>query len=114
MTTATRMGADRAHEFGVGMSQTEIRALNRRVLARLGDDLELMLAQAARRCVQQVFTEALPAVWLRRAEQFEAVGSTSADESAKTCRRHAWLLAEGLPHEVAAELDDFLAGEVIR
>ena len=101
---------EHAHEFGRGWSATDRAALNRRVMRQLGDGLELILRQAARRFIQQTLAEALPVTWLRRAEQFEQVGTPAADEMARNCRRHAWLLAsDGLPDGYAAEVADLLA-----
>lgn len=109
---STSLDAEHAHEFGRGMSQAERDALNRQALRQLGDDLELMLRQAARRFVAETLTAAFPGTWLRRAEQLEAVGTPAADEAAKAARRHAWLLAGGLPLDIVEEVDDFLAREV--
>lgn len=113
LAASTRLlDAEHAHEFGRGMSQTERDALNRRALRGMGDQLELMLRQAARRFIAETLTAAFPSTWLRRAEQLEAVGTPAADEAAKAARRHAWLLAQGLPDDVASEVDEWLAAEV--
>lgn len=107
--------ADRAHLFGVGMPVTERRALSRRALVSLREALPDLVEQLARRCIQQAVEEALPTYWLSRAEALEAVGTPAADEAARQCRRHSWLLAQGLPDGIAAEVDEVLehlAGEV--
>lgn len=99
------------------MSQAELRMQVRRGLQVLADAWPEMFAQIVRRALAQAFLEGTVAYWLRRAETFEAVGTASADESAKSCRRHGWLLAQGLPHDLAAEVDEaldaILAGEVV-
>ena len=111
---ANSLDAAHAHTYGVGgVSQTEARMQVRRGLQSLSDAWPDVLVQIIRREIQQAFLEALPAYWCRRAETFEAVGTATADASARACRRHAWLLAEGLPHDVAAELDEWLASEVV-
>lgn len=101
---------DRADQFGRGLSQTEAYAANRRGLVALRDAWPDVVAQILSRALRQGFLEALPAYWLRRAETLEAVGTPAADESARTCRRHAWLLAQGLPEAVAEEVDRYLMG----
>ncbi len=112
---ANSLDAERAHLYGVGgVSHTEARLQVRRGLQTLSDAWPDVLVQIIRREIQQAFLEALPAYWCRRAETFEAVGTPTADASTRACRRHAWLLAEGLPHDVAAELDQWLAAEVVR
>jgi hypothetical protein len=110
----TPLDAAHAHEFGRDLSQTEVAELNRRVLAELSENLELLLRQAARRFVQDTLAAALPGVYLRRAEEFERVGNPAGDDAARACRRHAWLLAQGLPHDMAAEVDEWLSSEVVR
>ena len=57
---------------------------------RVGDYLE----QFTLRLLQHALDEATAAYWRRRAEQFEAVGTPSADATALACRRHAGLLDE--------------------
>ncbi|WIY81777.1 hypothetical protein [Propionimicrobium sp. PCR01-08-3] len=49
--------------------------------------------------------EAMPAYWLRRAEQLESIGTPFADGAAAECRRHAWLLAQMSSAEVAEFFD---------
>lgn len=109
---AADFDASTAHEFGVGFSAAAIAAANRRVLASMGENLELLLQQAARRFVEDTLQSALPATWLRRAEQFEQVGSESADAAAHQCRRHAWILAsaESLAGDLSAEVAGFFGG----
>lgn len=103
---------EHAHLYGVGgVSQAGARMQVRRGLQSLSDAWPDVLVQIIRREIQQAFLEALPAYWCRRAETLEAVGTATADASARACRRHAWLLADGLPHDVAAELDEWLAAE---
>lgn len=100
---------EQAHLFGVGVSQTERRALARRGLAQLRDVLPDLVEQLARRCVQQAIEESLPTYWLARAERLEEVGTPWADEAAVACRRHGWLLATaGLPADLEAELTEGL------
>lgn len=101
--------AELAHRFGLGVSQTDLAAASRRGLASLRECWPEVVAQSLFRALQQALLEALPAYWCRRAEVFERVGSASADSAAVACRRHAWLLAQGLSPDLAAELDDYLA-----
>lgn len=102
---------ERAHEFSVGLPASALAGADRRALVALWADAEAVMAQMATRFVQQLVTEALPSTWLRRAMVFEAVGTASADESARACRRHAWLLALDPPADVATEVASLL-GEV--
>lgn len=112
---AASLDAAQAHTYGVGgVSQAEALAQARRGLQALSGAWPEVLAQVIRRAIQQAFLEALPAYWCRRAEVFESVGTASADASARACRRHAWLMAEGLPLDFAAEVDEWLSGEVFR
>lgn len=110
--------ADRAHLFGVGMPVTERRALSRRVLRQLvtSGEWETVYNNFIRRSVHAALMEALPEHWLARAESLETVGTPEADEAARNCRAHAWILAtSGMPADLAAEVDevlDHLAGEV--
>lgn len=104
----TILPVDRAYEFGRGVSVTERRVLARRGLAQLRDVLPDLVEQLARRCVQQAVEEALPTYWLARAERLEQVGTAWADAAAIACRRHAWLLAQGLPAAMEAELTEAL------
>lgn len=100
-----------ADNFGRDMSQTQLRDLNARGLSSLSSVWPALVEQMLRRAIQQAFTEALPSYWLRRAEQLEAVGTAWAEGAAVACRRHAWLLSQGLPEQVADELNDWF-GEV--
>jgi hypothetical protein len=78
-----------------------------------------------RRVLQQALTEALPSYWERRARSFDdvhpdelplpleadpeaAARGSSAAQAALACRRHAWLLAQELPADMAAEIDDVM------
>jgi hypothetical protein len=108
---ATTVAVDAAHasDFGRDLDASNLAALNRGVLRRLGGDLELMLQQAAQRLVQQTLAEALPATWLRRAEQFEAVGTAAADETARACRRHAWVLSTAGLDSTASEMVEVMS-----
>lgn len=47
--------------------------------------------QFAHRLLQDAFTEATAAYWLRRAETFAAVGNARCDEIARACRNRATL-----------------------
>lgn len=86
----------------------ERQVLARRGLASLAESLPEMWARIGRRAIQQAVYEALPTYWLVRAERLEQVGTPWADEAAANCRRHAWLLSQGLPDDLAAELDEVL------
>lgn len=98
-----------SHLFGVGMSQTDRDALNRRGLASLAQAWPAVLEQLARRFLQDAVASALPGYWLGRAERLEAIGTEWADGAAKSARRHAWLLATcGAPGDVLASVDDLL------
>lgn len=105
--------AELAHLYGVGgVSQTRVTAASRRGLVALRNAWPEVLTQMIRRAIQQAFQEALPAYWLRRSEQLAEVGTPWADAAALSCRRHAWLLAQGLPDDVLAEIDDVMGTEV--
>ena len=99
---------ENAHLFGLQrLTAPEHRAMQRRALVSLRPELDQFWRQVARRVIQEVVAEALPGTWLRRAEQVEKVGTPSADEAARNCRRHAWLLAtQGVPDDMAAEVDE--------
>lgn len=93
--------------FGLGgVSEVEAAQGARRGLQALTDAWPEVLAQIIRRALRQAFFEALPAYWIRRAEELEAVGTDSAWVSAAECRRHAWLLAQELPPEIAEAIDE--------
>lgn len=47
------------------------------------------------RVLQDALTEATAAYWLRRAEQFAAVGTPACDETAQACRNRAMLALSG-------------------
>jgi hypothetical protein len=48
-----------------------------------------------RRVMQDAINEATAAYWNRRAEDFERVGTPSADETAKACRNRARVALDG-------------------
>lgn len=58
------------------------------VLDRQPDAVERILT----RMIEETLAEAEVDWWLRRAQTFDAVGTTTADETATTCRRHAAFL----------------------
>lgn len=96
--------AEEAHRYGVGISETHRYNITQRGLASLMEVMPDFLDQVARRAIQHGLQEALPPYWLRRAETFEKVGTPTADETAKACRRHAWLLAtHGIGDEILME-----------
>lgn len=98
-----------AHLFGVGLSQTDLKASNQRGLAALAEVWPAVMQQLVRRFLQQALSEALPAYWLVRAERLEQVGTAWADAAARSCRAHAWLLATSGPSaDVVASVDDVL------
>lgn len=67
------------------------------------------LANFGRRILQDALAEATAAYWLRRADTFAAVGTPTADLTARTCRAHAWLLRDtGLDHQTRALIDEIL------
>lgn len=94
------ISADRAHEYGrgrpVGPSRPSVQMLAD--LPDLAERLSLSVLVDALR-------EAMPAYWLRRAEQLESIGTPFADGAAAECRRHAWLLAQMSSAEVAEFFD---------
>lgn len=55
----------------------------------LGESLE----QSAHRFLQDAFSEATASYWIRRAEQFDAVGNERCDRIAEACRQRAALAA---------------------
>ncbi|MGC3953418.1 MAG: hypothetical protein QM804_04050 [Propionicimonas sp.] len=101
---------ENAHLFGLQRpTAAEHRSMQRRAMASLLTEPDQFWQQVARRVIQEVLAEALPDTWLRRAEQFQKVGTPSADEAAKNCRRHAWLLAtRGMPDDLASEVEEVL------
>lgn len=67
------------------------------------------LTHFRRRVIEDALLEATAAYWLHRADDFDTVGTLTADQTALACRRHAQLLAElGLDQQATAELDDIL------
>lgn len=118
-----------ADTFGVGVSATTIQRRCRAEVRALlsGTRWPLVVRQSQRRAVAQALLDALPSQWLRRAEELEAARSKPGDylgnateeelrasdqrlaESARNCRRHAWLLTEfGLPGHMTTEIEDVL------
>lgn len=93
-----------AHLYGLNMRATEVRAIGRRVFRQLAasGELEQLIANVWRRVVLEALQEALPGHWLARAEELERA---EAWDAAVACRRHAWLLSQGLPVDVADEVD---------
>lgn len=53
------------------------------------DDLADYLDNFARRVLQDALNEATRSYWLRRAETFDAVGTPTADATARACRARA-------------------------
>lgn len=103
---AESVPAELAHLYGLaGRSATQAQDEARRGLQTLADAWPEVLAQMIRRALQQAFLEALPAYWLRRAEQMQEIGTPWGWEAAAACRRHAWLLAtQGLSQDLDAEI----------
>jgi hypothetical protein len=67
-----------------------------------------LLARGQLRLIQQVLEEASVAFWQRRAAEFDAVGTPTADATALACRRHAQLVQElGLEEDVRELLRDY-------
>lgn len=98
---------EHAHLFGRGVSQTEVRQASARVLAQLVTDPGFW-DRVARRVILAAVAESLPSTYTRRAEGLEQIGTVWADEAAVACRRHAWLIAQGLPDDLEAEVDEAL------
>lgn len=57
--------------------------------------IEDYLEQFGKRLLQDALNEATSRYWLRRAEQFDAVGTANCDEIAKACRNRARLAWDG-------------------
>lgn len=106
------LDAEHAHLFGIGMSQTERAALNRRGLASLREVWPAVLERMLRRFLQDAIASQLPGVTLKRAEELERVGTPWADAAAKALRRRAWLQATcGPTDDVMADVDAFLTSQ---
>ena len=64
-------------------------------------DLAEHLEHFRMRVFQDALNEATAAYWLKRAEQFDAVGNDRCDEVAQACRNRATLaLGAEIPHQV--------------
>jgi hypothetical protein len=63
------------------------------------------LTHFRRRVIEDALLEATTAYWRRRADDFAAVGTPTADATALACRRHAELLTD-LGPDARAVLDD--------
>ena len=80
---------------------------------QVGALLPDVLDRIAKRFVRQTILEMMPAHWIRRADEFEAVGTPSCDQVALACRRHAYLLAAYPPDpELIREIDQAIEKEV--
>jgi len=76
--------------------------VTRRGLGRLVDDIEHFRRRLLRECLD----EAASAYWLRRAQDFDKVGTPACDEVALACRRRAELSLIG---GTWPELEDVLS-----
>jgi len=92
-----------AHLFDTGASSSRAAVGALLALPDLADKLALSVLVDA-------FREALPAYWVRRARELEAVGTEWAAAAALEARRHAWLVATyGLPDGLIGELAEGVA-----
>jgi hypothetical protein len=61
------------------------------------------------RIMQDALAEATSAYWLKRAADFDAVGTPEADETAQACRNRARVALDGDVEEFYELLEDVLA-----
>lgn len=68
------------------------------------------MAHFRRRVIEDALLEATSAYWRHRADDFDTVGTPTADATAQACRSHAQLLTDtGLDQEATAVLDEVYA-----
>lgn len=73
---------------GTSVSHTTVKIRIPGTLSTITIDLERLLY----RWIEDTILSLRPQQWIRRAEEFEAIGTPSADETALACRNHARLL----------------------
>lgn len=107
-----------ADDFGRNMPQAQIANMNRNVFKSINAQpggWAKYVDGIARRIWEEAVTEALqialPSSWLAQAEAFEAAGTPDAMETARTCRRHAWLLSSMAMDEWGTETVSLVAAE---